>query len=272
MKIFWLLDLESVGPNIFDESWSRINIMDYQTQYAECIQKYNMFIRTYILVDTSKSISIESMTRLQSNSSLWRKERIFRITASNFKKYSSLRSTTDPVNVFKQLQNVPNTIAIRHGKLYEGVAIQHFLKVQNVFDSSALSGQVGFVVHPSAPFLGASPDYVVQDKGCIYLLEIKCPYSCFINKKTIKESAKKSSFFLSCVDDQLRINKTHSVFLQIQGQLHLCNLKYAYLVVFVPPDDIEFVLVEKEDVSSVFKTLTEVWFNSLLPHFFSIFN
>ena len=145
---------------------------EYKVKYATQIAENLSFLDVYININEEKAKQIESMTRLQSKSSLWRKERLFRITASNFKNFSSLRDTTDPVNVYQQLQRIPETAAMRHGKMYEDMAIKHFLETQTLFSPDFKGGHLGLVVHPSFPFLGASPDYFVMDDGIKYLLEI----------------------------------------------------------------------------------------------------
>lgn len=42
---------------------------------------------------------------------------------------------------------------------------------------------VGFIPHPDIPYLGASPDGLVDDDG---LIEIKCPYSTVVHLKRIR--------------------------------------------------------------------------------------
>ena len=74
---------------------------------------------------------------------------------------------------------------------------------------------------------------------------------------------------MSLNDNKLQINRSHSVFLQIQGQMHICNIATCVLVVFVPPDDIEFVVVKKENIDDELDKLADLWFTKLLPHFVS---
>ena len=84
----------------------------------------------------------------------------------------------------------------------------------------------GFVINPSIPFLGASPDYKVYDPSepisPYGLLEIKCP-SC--------GSVYDVKFFKHFEDGTLSINRNGDHFIQIMGQLGLSGLKWCdYLV------------------------------------------
>lgn len=61
------------------------------------------------------------------------------------------------------------TKAMLHGKQFESKAIIKFEQQKSVKCLPA-----GFFIRPDYPFLGASPDGVIDDE---YLIEVKCPYS-----------------------------------------------------------------------------------------------
>ena len=84
----------------------------------------------------------------------------------------------------------------------------------------------GFVINPSIPFLGASPDYRVYDPSepisPYGLLEIKCP---------LCDSVYNVKFLKHFEDGTLSINRNGEHFIQIMGQLGLSGLKWCdYLV------------------------------------------
>lgn len=52
------------------------------------------------------------------------------------------------------------------------------------------------IVHPDIPFLGATPDGIVCDKGCTGLIVVKCPYS--VRDMTVDDACEeRTDFFLS---------------------------------------------------------------------------
>ena len=79
--------------------------------------------------------------------------------------------------------------------------------------------KVGLCVSKVLPFLGASPDGLVQCTCCGHgTLEIKCPYSCRNMKFEEKET--------------LILKKEHPYFYQVQLQMLLTNTKYCDFVLW----------------------------------------
>ena len=90
---------------------------------------------------------------------------------------------------------------------------------------------VGFVISPQWPHLGASPDGVVSctchGKGVI---ELKCPYS--HKDDTIKNAVtKNNTFCLIEHDGKLKLRRDHTCYYQIQTQMHICGVNYCDFVV-----------------------------------------
>ena len=66
----------------------------------------------------------------------------------------------------------------------------------------------GLVVHVSYPFMGASPDGIINCECCGFgVLEVKCPYSC--RDTSFREKATESTFFLDEFDGELALNVYH---------------------------------------------------------------
>lgn len=92
--------------------------------------------------------------------------------------------------------------------------------------------QSGLFVHMDYPYLGASPDGLVEDDGVV---EVKCLPS--IGNMTFEEAiAAKKNICLAFVDEKLSLKKTHDYFYQIQGQLAIANREFCDLVVYADKD------------------------------------
>lgn len=91
----------------------------------------------------------------------------------------------------------------------------------------------GLILHPSYPFMGATPDGIVHCACCgSGTLEIKCPYSC--RERSFKEAASEDPAF--CLeqegDGSLNLKRSHSYFYQTQMQMQLCQVEYCDFVVW----------------------------------------
>ena len=117
-------------------------------------------------ITEEQSKEFELQTREQSFSKDWYRLRKFRLTASNFKSICSRQKA----RLLKETKI--QTAAMKYGLQHEDEVaefyVQHF--GQNVF-------KVGFVINPSVPHLGCSPDRRVYDpseSSSWGLFEIKC--------------------------------------------------------------------------------------------------
>ena len=97
-------------------------------------------------------------------------------------------------------------------------AIEQYTKYQQANGHPALLvTKSGFLVNPSVPFLGASPDGAVYDPSNsdqpFGFLEVKCPYSA--RNMTPLKGAANASF--CCSDGKLILKRQHAYFAQVQG-------------------------------------------------------
>ncbi|KAJ3655544.1 hypothetical protein Zmor_014669 [Zophobas morio] len=179
-------------------------------------------------ISFDKSYEIERLTRQQASSAPWYNERKFRLTSSKFGEICKRRSfNAEYVKSIFGNNDLSNVKAIRHGVENEDVAKKMYLE-----ETRRTMYKCGFVVHPFASHLGASPDGVVFDEVHGYgLCEIKCPYS----KKweTIKEAAKMKNFCLALENGQTYLKRTHNYYYQIQGQMLITGLTWCDFVIFL---------------------------------------
>lgn len=130
--------------------------------------KCTKFYEDCIKVSHVQADTLMEETRMQSSSQLWHDARKLRITASTAKKVPK-RSTTDPRKFLKEhlYPTFTGNTATQHGKENE-------IKVITLMESRGHTVEKrGLVVHPDYPWLGASPDGILDSTQ---LLEIKCPF------------------------------------------------------------------------------------------------
>lgn len=95
----------------------------------------------------------------------------------------------------------------------------------------------GFVVNGSLPWLGASPDFLVEDNSettTIGLGEVKCPYA--KRELTIQECCEDPNFFLSDASGEIKLKQKHAYYFQVQGTMATLKLQWCDFVVFTSKD------------------------------------
>lgn len=143
-------------------------------QRYETTLPYNQFqIFWGLSVTEEQARQTEEETRPQSNNTLWYQLRKSRVTASKFKRVCGRQR--DFESLPKQLvSKTVQTHAMKAGIDKEPAAATMYAEAygRNVY-------KVGFIINPTAFYLGASPDRRVYDPDetsqVFGLLEIKCP-------------------------------------------------------------------------------------------------
>jgi putative phage-type endonuclease len=123
----------------------------------------------------------------------WHDERLGLLTASRAKDIMAF-STKDKKTPLAARQNylaekvvelltgmpvvTPTVPAMQHGIDCEPLARSDYEMV-----TGEIVDQAPFVVHPSVPYVGCSPDGLVGDDG---LIEIKCPFSMAVHLETVR--------------------------------------------------------------------------------------
>lgn len=191
-----------------------------------------------ISLDLASAINLETSTRDQSSSDVWKQSRAVRLTSSNFGEvYYRKKVPTDPF-IKRLLGDGPNLSfipSIRHGNQYEDVARQLYIEFKKSEGYPVSVYRAGLVVNPSAPHLGASPDGHVVDTARPDdpngVLEIKCPSS----KKfsSAAEAFQANKFCMSLVDDVPHLKENSKYYNQIQGQMLICGVNWCDFVVFI---------------------------------------
>lgn len=196
--------------------------------YGDAVQKIYR-VREDILAELKEEAlrweELERDTRKQSAVNLWRRLRLFRLTASNFGKVCKRKNIPcDPLVkslLYGEFQGSPDT---DWGKLHESTAIAEFCKKYNVKVNPA-----GLFIDLDLHFLGASPDGVVVDgQG---LLEVKCP-SAFRNFTPEFAVRNKCNVAFKFVNNEIVFDTNHDHYYQMQGQMHIARKSYCWYVVW----------------------------------------
>ncbi|XDV17037.1 hypothetical protein PO909_016488 [Leuciscus waleckii] len=161
------------------------------------------------------AVIIEERTQEQSECPQWKNMRKPRVTASRFYEVSHVRGETSGQALARRiLKGVKQTNAMKRGLDREPEVLEHYSELFNVNVSPC-----GFVVHPDASYLGASPDAKVFDPNadpCFGLAEVKCP-----DVTTVSEVG-----HIKIVNGQATLKKSHKYYWQVQGQLAVTGLSW----------------------------------------------
>ena len=100
---------------------------------------------------------------------------------------------------------------------------------EHTLHDTTFDSKSGLVVSTERPFLGASPDGIIQCSCCGKgLLEIKCPY---VLKEAHISSALGTRAF--CLDADCILRTDHAYYAQVQSQMYVCDVPF---VVWSPID------------------------------------
>ena len=188
---------------------------------------------------------VESATRQQNNSSLWYKFRYGRITASNFKEV--ICKVSDEFNVINPLKlktiiskicDEPkriNSKALEWGVTNEAIARQSYRKISKKKHKGLQVFESGFFISKDYPFIGASPDGLVEcschHKG---LLEIKCPFT--YRGLSIREYASKAQSCLIIENQTIKLKRNHPYYYQVQCQMGVTERSWCDFFVITTKD------------------------------------
>jgi len=113
--------------------------------------------------------------------------------------------------------------ACAYGCKYDDEARSIYSEVLKANHSSFTLTASSLLLDPSSPFVGTSPDGIVECSCCgCGVLEIKCPYSC-----KYQDRADEHSIFLEEDDSRnLQLKESHPYYYQVQLQMKLYGTHY----------------------------------------------
>ena len=208
---------ESLALNINDTAICDTVLANLQStsvgksnSYSDTVKK----LKHSASITHSEILQIENNTRDQSSSDKWFEERHKRLTSSNFGAVVKRRKTIFPTTLLSKIRNQSKQAKCpepcQWGKDKEEKAIVAYSKFKtNKGQGVKVCSKCGFIVNIEFPWLGASPDFLVEDhteQKPFGIGEVKCPFS----KKDIciKDACKDKNFFLGITDGKIQLKKT----------------------------------------------------------------
>lgn len=158
----------------------------------------------------------------------WHEKRAGRLTASTFGKILLRQTVTDKFITHLTSNQKFSAAATRYGLANESNA-----KKQYIADHPDVHmHDVGLVVNPCYPFLGASPDARVCKDGVMGIVEIKCPYSA--RDMVLADACQqlKAKFCLRPTADGYDLHTNHEYWFQVQGQLLVTGAPFCLFIVY----------------------------------------
>ena len=201
------------------------------------VSTYLQFHHLQTLEVTSELATlIEEHTREQSENPMWKEVRLPRVTSSRFGEVVALRGESSAQALaLRIIKGGRQTPEMKRGLDLEPAVLRQYSDMFNVNVYPS-----GFVVHPEAFYLGASPDARVYDPTAtppFDLAEVKCP-----NVDSITE-VKHVKF----VNGKAKLKYTHRYYRQVQGQMAITGLSWC-----------DFITSTKNDL-----TVERIWHDEL---------
>lgn len=225
---------------------------------------------------------LETSTRTQFQSEIWREQRKGRMTASVM--HQIIKHITEG-NIIGEISSVVGNVmgynndftakATTHGLQGEPIVRKRYIANQRKVHKGLSVTLSGLWVFQEFPLLAASPDGIVRCECCptARVLEIKCPYK--DRKLTIHEYAEQGTSTTEAQhqtvvivkDGALQINTNHPFYTQVQAQMLCTGLLSCDLVIGTeaPQDNFCIFTIQKDDpFCTVLKTKAKVFYHKVI--------
>ncbi len=223
-------------------------------------------------VSPEQQAEIEMATKLQANSPRWKMERAKgRLTASKSGRICKLRDSTDNTDVLNDIlgrKRVPKIvqIAMAYGTEHEETAVKEYELLMG-FPAGTVQ-KAGLFVDLKHGELAASPDGLIGDDG---LLEVKCPYNLFLNKRSAESWPETSTLcgFTRTGNATYEIKPNHDHYYQMVMQLHITGRLWCDYMVWSENGSVIIRLHKDSRTEAVWinmcKKLIAFWENDFAP-------
>ncbi|XP_072175926.1 uncharacterized protein [Diadema setosum] len=223
-------------PNIDDVvRYETVVSCDFPLTVREALQNQGSVERMEL--STHQQQVIISSTKQQADSSLWKRHRIGRITASVAGDCAA--AVRDGIiHGHSQIARVmgyygsPCSSALKWGKSQEKIAIRQYTAVHRLKckNSNIVCEETGLWISTKFPYIAASPDAIISCKRCGEgLLEVKNPFT--HRRCTISELVTQKGSCLIHENGTNHLNRQHHYFAQVQVQLWVTGKKWCDFVV-----------------------------------------
>uniref|UniRef100_A0A3P9DHM0 YqaJ viral recombinase domain-containing protein n=1 Tax=Maylandia zebra TaxID=106582 RepID=A0A3P9DHM0_9CICH len=163
-----------------------------------------------------------------------------RITASNIHAVVSTSIATPALSTVKKVcypQKLSHQLSdhepqqFKWGRDSENTTREWYTSQRKVRHKELKVDKCGFIINPSFPELGATPDALVKceccGKGCV---EIKCPYK--HRNNNLLQACEDDRFCLRLTDGRVELKQTHIYYKQVQTQIFVTKSHFCDFVVW----------------------------------------
>ena len=194
-------------------------------------------------------LEVGRQTRKQSLSKTWYDQRAGRITASIMHSEVHTSLCSPSLSLVKAICYLEvfsfSSPATDWGRTYEQFALKRYLSNEMAHHDSLSVSASALFLNETWPFLGASPDGIVNCSCCGKgLVEIKCPYK--HRRSTITSAIDDLQFCLALVNGKVALKRSHLYFYQNQTQLHVRKVDFCgFCVCLFHPDKADDFFIER---------------------------
>lgn len=253
------------GSSVQVQSYNDHLINDHPPSINQ-IKSACIYYKNNLKLNSEERSELENKTKDQSNSKAWYSAREHRLTASNFHRIGSRRKS-DPSKLLNNLlySNTKPTKAMAFGLEQESHATERFLEtMKEKGKRDFVVERKGFIVHEQFSYIGASVDGVVHSTNETYVLELKNPLSTW--DSPLLEAAKKLPCLKCDENCKISLNRKHSYYTQIQGQMAILEIPKCYFVLCTNTDIfVEEVGFDVEFWNALLEKLQNFYDNIFLP-------
>ncbi|XP_014679849.1 PREDICTED: uncharacterized protein LOC106819776 [Priapulus caudatus] len=219
-------------PKVLSELYiENCGLVDNNTLTGQCDEVFRE-----LSVRPEECENCENDTRGQSTSKQWFSFRAGRITASMVKAVCRTPLQNPSKSLIKNICYPGSkkfySLQTQWGCDHESDAKKQYIETARTNHKNFVWRDSGLVIHPSYPYMGATPDGIGACDCCgEFVIEIKCPYC--------ERNSAKISTAIDCLethDGTLRLKRSHSYYYQVQCQLLMCNKKFCDFVVWTTRD------------------------------------
>jgi len=220
---------------MYSVKFKGMSLSELRYAAGECYQNFILsdIQIEYIFVNTQE----------QFGCSLWPMARVGRITASVIGDILCTHISDFPsmtyVNkiCFPCTQSNSRAPALLYGRTNEQLALDDYQEKQTSLHLGFKLQKSGIKIKSDAQFIAASPDGLTYCECCgVGIVEVKCPYS-IRDCLSIAEFVGKKSCYFTFEKSDLKLNKNHRYYFQVQCQL----------AVFTEASFCDFVVWNKQD-------------------------
>ena len=209
-------------------------------------------------ISEDQRVAVNTATIGQRDNPSWQMLRKGRLTASNFGSVLNCKRVT--VSLIKQIlgqRDLSRVQAINWGIINENEAKKVFQqKTHLCVEESGLWLQL-------SGMLGASPDGLIGKNA---LLEVKCPFT--QRDSTIEEAVASGNFYIKKNDEgHYELDKEHSYWHQVQGQLHLTERDLCYFVVWTTKETLVLQIKKDPAWADNLRRLQDFYTRHIIPAF-----